>query len=61
MASFVNLSPDVFSLKSKPEAGKMNFRKGKTHEWKTFFSEQMRLKLNEKINHRIFEALNWKD
>ncbi len=61
LASFVNLSPDVFSLKSKPEAGKMNFRKGKTHEWKTFFSEQMRLKLNEKINYRIFEALNWKD
>lgn len=59
LSSFVNVSPDVFTLSGKPETGKMNFRKGKTNEWKSFFSEKMLLKLNKKVNHKIFEKLNW--
>jgi hypothetical protein len=59
LSSFVDVSPDVFSLSGKPETGKMNFRKGKTNEWKSFFSEEMLLKLNKKVNYTIFEKLNW--
>ncbi|ALS99058.1 sulfotransferase domain-containing protein [Lacimicrobium alkaliphilum] len=59
LSNWIGLSPGNLAIDEKPVEGELHFRKGRTDEWKGFFSKEQINKLNQVLPVAIREKFLW--